>query len=133
MAEQPIILFDGVCNFCNASVNFLIDHDRRGRLRFASQQSIAGRRLMQRHRLPPSLSTLVMIEHGRASMKWAAILRIVRYLPFPWPFLQAAAVIPRSLGDAAYDLLAANRYRWFGRTDACRLPAPETAWRFLKD
>jgi predicted DCC family thiol-disulfide oxidoreductase YuxK len=133
MADPPIILFDGVCNFCNGSVNFIMDRDPGGRLRFASQQSKAGGRLIRQYRLPATISTLVLIDCGHAYTKSAAALRIAKYLAFPWSLFQAAVIIPRPIADAAYDVLAANRYRWFGRTDTCRMPSPGIAWRFLED
>jgi predicted DCC family thiol-disulfide oxidoreductase YuxK len=132
MTPGPIVLFDGVCKFCDASVNFILDHDRAARVRFAALQSETGRALLKKHRLPPDrLDTLVLVEGNRPAVRSTAALRIARYLDAPWPLLTALLLLPTFLRDAAYELLAANRYRWFGRLDACRVPTPELRQRFL--
>jgi predicted DCC family thiol-disulfide oxidoreductase YuxK len=132
MNNGPTVLFDGVCKFCDASVNFLIDHDRAGRLRFAALQSEAGQALLREGGLPTDrLNSLVLIEGKRVSTRSTAAFRIARYLDSPWPVLCVFLLLPAFLRDAAYDLVAANRYRWFGRLDACRVPTPESRRRFL--
>lgn len=129
---HPIVLFDGVCNLCNGSVQFILKRDPRGRFRFASLQSEAGRRLMTEHGLDPdALSSVVVIEDGRAWQESSAALRIARHLPGGWKLLRIFAVIPRPLRDAVYRLIARNRYRWFGKTETCWLPTPELKERFL--
>jgi predicted DCC family thiol-disulfide oxidoreductase YuxK len=126
------VLFDGVCKFCNASVNFIIDRDRRGRVRFAALQSATGQELLRRFRLPTTgLDSLVLVEAGRCYTRSTAALRISRWLDGFWPVLSALILLPPVLRDGAYDLLARNRYRWFGKLDACRLPTPELRQRFL--
>jgi len=125
------MLFDGVCKFCNASVNFVIDRDTANRFRFATQQSAGGQKLLREHDQPHRLSTVVVIDAGRAYTRSSAVLRMVRHLPWPWPLLQVGVVIPRPVADWLYNLVAANRYRLFGRMDACRLPTPELADRFI--
>lgn len=131
-SEGPIVLFDGVCKFCDASVNFILDHDRRGRVRLAPLQSDAGQELLARLGLRRDrFDTLVLVEGRRHSLRSTAALRLARYLDFPWPLLSAFLLVPAFLRDAAYDLLAANRFRWFGRLDACRVPTPEMRRRFL--
>jgi len=128
----PIVLFDGVCNFCNASVNFLIDHDRQGRLQFAPLQSETGQALLRRFGLKTNdFDTLVLVDGPHYSTRSTAALRIASYLDSPWRFLAALLLLPAFLRDPAYNLLAGNRYRWFGRLDACRLPTPELKARFL--
>ena len=128
----PLVLFDGVCRFCNASVNFIIDHDRRGRVRFAALQSAAGQEVLRRFGLPTAgFDSLVLVEGGRCYTRSGAALRIARWLDGFWPVLSALIMLPPVLRDGAYDLLARNRYRWFGRFDACRMPTPELRQRFL--
>jgi predicted DCC family thiol-disulfide oxidoreductase YuxK len=128
------VLFDGVCNFCDASVNWIIARDRRRLFRFAALQSAAGEQLQRQYGLDPSaLDTLVLIEGGRAYRKSGAALRIVRRLRWPWPALFGLIAVPAFLRDFVYDLLASRRYRWFGRKDECMVPAPEVRERFLVD
>jgi predicted DCC family thiol-disulfide oxidoreductase YuxK len=131
-ASEPIVLFDGVCRFCNASVNFLLDHDPQRRLRFAALQSRTGQALLRRFGLRTTdFDTLVFVEGNRCATRSTAALRIASYLPLPWRCLEALLLLPAFLRDPGYDLLARNRYRWFGRLDACRVPTPELRERFL--
>jgi len=129
----PVLLFDGVCNLCNAGVLFIIRRDPRARFRFAPLQSEIARRLLDgtgvgRDGLP---DTMIVIENGRAWQRSAAALRIARNLRWPWPALGALWIIPRPLRDWAYRLVARNRYRWFGRRDQCMMPTPELQAKFL--
>ena len=124
---DPIILFDGVCKFCNASVNFILDRDRAGRVRFAALQSVTGQHLLRHFGLPTDqFSSLVLVEGGRCWRRSTAALRIARHLDGAWPLLAVLLAVPVILRDAAYDVLARNRYRWFGQLDSCRVPTPET-------
>lgn len=130
--QHPIVLFDGVCNFCNASVNFIIAREPRGRLRFAALQSEAGRALLREHGLPEEFMTsLVLIEGGRAFTDSAGALAITAHLSSPWNWLRLLRVVPRIVRDAAYRCVGRRRYRWFGRTEACRVPTPAERARFL--
>jgi predicted DCC family thiol-disulfide oxidoreductase YuxK len=128
----PIVLFDGLCNFCDASVNFIIDHDPRGRFRFAPLQSEAAKALLLRHGLDAQqLQSVALIEEGSCYTRSTAALRIARRLSGPWRLLYGLIGVPRSMRDFVYDWIARNRYRWFGRRDACRVPTPELRSRFL--
>jgi predicted DCC family thiol-disulfide oxidoreductase YuxK len=133
--EGPVVLFDGVCNLCNSSVNFVIDHERDRDVRFASLQSEAGSELLERvgRKLPEGdPESIVVVEGGRVFERSAAILRIARHLRWPWRVLAAmAVVVPRPLRDVVYRWIARNRYRWFGKSDVCRVPTPELRERFL--
>jgi predicted DCC family thiol-disulfide oxidoreductase YuxK len=129
---EAIVLFDGVCNLCNASVNFAIDRDPRGRIAFASLQSPAGQELLAEHHLSTSnFDTMVLITGGRAYTRSSAALRLLGKLRMPWPLLTPLLVIPPPLRNLVYSCIAHNRYRWFGRSDACRVPTPELQSRFL--
>ena len=131
-SPPSIVLFDGVCNLCSGSVQFLLKRDREGRLRFASLQSDAGRRLMAEHGLPvDSLSSVLLVEDGRVWRESSAALRIARHLPGAWKLLRVLALVPRPLRDAVYRWIARNRYRWFGKAETCWLPTPELKARFL--
>jgi predicted DCC family thiol-disulfide oxidoreductase YuxK len=134
---SPIVLFDGVCNLCNAAVNFILDHERSGELRFASLQSDAARALLAEHGAPVEQlgqgdpDTMVLLEGGRLFDRSAAALRIARRLRWPWRALAVFLIVPRPLRDLVYRFVARNRYRWFGKSDACRMPSPELRARFL--
>lgn len=128
---ELLILFDGVCNFCDAAVNFVIDHDPKERFRFAALQSDLGKSLVAKHNLSPEVMSSVLIEHGRAYTRSTGSLRAAKYLRFPWPALTLLLLVPRFIRDAAYDWFAARRYRFFGKAETCRVPTPELRRRFL--
>ncbi len=131
-AAETIVLFDGVCNLCNGSVQFLLRRDRRRRFRFAALQSAAGQALLEEYGLPTQiLPTIVVLEGGQARVRSDAALHLARRLPWPWPALAVFRILPRPLRDALYDFVARHRYRWFGRTESCMLPTPDVADRFL--
>ena len=126
--DRPVILFDGVCNLCTGSVRFVIERDSRKRFRFASLQSpVAERLLGQRN----DLDSVVLVQNGEIYRKSTAALLIARRLDGLWPALWALLVIPRFLRDAVYDWIGRRRYRMFGKRDACWMPRPELADRFL--
>jgi predicted DCC family thiol-disulfide oxidoreductase YuxK len=130
------ILFDGVCNFCNASINFVMDHDAKGYFRFASLQSRIAERLQppggSPHEVSGSPDSIVLLEAGIVYKRSTAVLRIARQLSWPWSLLYVFILVPRPIRDYAYRWVAANRYRWFGKSDTCRLPTPELRDRFLE-
>ena len=122
------MLFDGVCNLCHGAVRFLLERDPAARLRFASLQSDVGRALLVKYGFDAdTLDTIVLVDAAGAHQRSDAALRIVRVLGPPWSWLRVLGVLPRPLRDAAYDFVARNRYRWFGRRDSC--PAPSVEWR----
>jgi predicted DCC family thiol-disulfide oxidoreductase YuxK len=130
--QHPIVLFDGVCNLCNGSVTFIIEHDPGGRFHFASLQSEAAQALGEEYGFDPSeLDTIVLIENGRVYTKSDAAVRIARRLRGPARRWAAARHLPRPLRDSLYDLVARNRYRWFGQRQECMVPTPELQSRFL--
>lgn len=131
-AAVRLVLFDGVCNFCNDAVLFIVDRDPRERFRFASLQSDVGQTTLKEHALDPSLESIVLLEDGRAHLCSTAALRIARALRFPWPLFYYALIwIPRPLRDAAYRYFAAHRYQWFGKSEQCRIPTPELRRRIV--
>lgn len=130
--ENPILLFDGVCNFCNSAVQFIIKRDPKGVFRFSALQSETGQQCLSRHEMPvDQLSTLVLVEGERVYLRSTAALRIARRLRFPWPALYLFIVVPRPLRDPVYNWIARHRYQWFGKRDACMIPSPEVRSRFL--
>ena len=130
---NSVILFDGVCNLCNGAVQFVIKRDRSARFRFAALQSAAAAPLLaaagSRQPLPDSI---VLVEDGRVWTRSTAALRIARGLTFPWSAAYALIAVPRPLRDWVYDLVAKNRYGWFGRRDSCMVPTPALRARFLE-
>lgn len=130
--DGPVILFDGVCNFCAWSVQFVITRDQRGACRFASLQSETGRRLLREHGLDAeAMDSFVLVEGAKAWRESDAALRVCRYLCFPWRVLVVFVIVPSFLRDPFYRLIARNRYRWFGKSDTCLVPTPEMRARFL--
>ncbi len=133
MNIQSVILFDGVCNFCNSSVNFIIKEDKKQQFRFAALQSIAGQQLLEQYHLPiDSMQSIVLIENGKAYLKSTAILRICKRLKNLWPVCYVFIVIPAKLRDLLYELISNNRYKWFGKNDECMVPDSNTKNRFLQ-
>ena len=128
-----MILFDGICNVCNGFVDFVIARDPAAHFRFASLQSDAAHRLVTdvktEHPLPDSF---VLVEDGRVFMRSDAAFRIARRLGFPWNLAYPLMVLPRPLRDWAYDIVARNRYRWFGTRETCRVPTPDLRRHFLE-
>lgn len=136
------VLFDGVCNFCDASVNFVIEHDREGYFKFAPLQSEAGAKIAAEHGLrsqsnePPEdhlipIDSVILVEDGKAYTHSTAALRILKQLGFPWSILYAFIVVPKPVRDYFYRLFAKYRYRMFGRKDECMIPSPDVRARFL--
>lgn len=130
---DSIIIFDGVCNFCNSAVNFILDKDKYNKFRFAANQSEAGKVILIQNHIPidSEISTVFLYENGKLYQKSGAALRIAKQLPFPWNLLYGGIIIPAFLRNIVYDFIARNRYKWFGKREACRLPKPEERAKFL--
>lgn len=132
MNEQPVILFDGVCNFCNNAVNFVIKRDKKARILFAPLQSETGKRLLEQYALPVNdMESFVFIEKGKAYTRSTAALRVCRYLSALWPLCFGAIIVPKFIRDGIYNWIARNRYKWFGVRRECMIPTPEIKARFL--
>jgi predicted DCC family thiol-disulfide oxidoreductase YuxK len=130
--NKSLLLFDGVCNLCNSSVQFILLRDKKDRFRFASLQSDYGQNLLREHNLPTeSFNSLVLVENGKVYQKSTAALRIARKLKGLWPLLFAFIIIPPFIRNFVYDIIAKNRYRWFGKKEECMLPRPEWKQKFL--
>lgn len=131
--EDPVVLFDGVCNLCSGSVRFLIDHDPGATLRFAPLQSEPAQDLLEAVGLHDyDFDTIVLVEGEEYYTKSDAALRIARHLDRPWSLLWAFRYVPRLVRDAVYDAVASSRYAVFGRKDQCMVPTPEVRDRFLE-
>ncbi len=131
--DALVVLFDGECNLCNHSVQFIIERDRKGRFKFASMQSPLGRRLMKEYEVEPEgPGSFVLIEGDRVRTKSDAAVRIAKELSGGWPVLGLLRIIPRPVRDLGYNFIAKNRYRLFGKSDSCMVPSEELMARFLK-
>jgi predicted DCC family thiol-disulfide oxidoreductase YuxK len=130
--EDRVVLFDGVCRLCSGWVRFLIRFDRERRFRLAPVQSPEGQAILEWYGLPTDhYETVLLVEGARLSTKSTAVLRVMGGLPFPWWLAAIGRIVPRRIRDWLYDRIARNRYRLFGRREACLRPAPEHASRFL--
>lgn len=134
MTEFPshLLLFDGVCTLCNASVDFIIQRDSRRRFRFASLQSEIGQQILLEHGHPAAeFDSIIYLQNGSLHTKSGAALRVAAKLDGFWPLLSVFILIPPFLRDVVYSWIARNRYRWFGKRETCRLPTPEERSLFL--
>ena len=130
--NKPVILFDGVCNLCNASVRFIIRRDRKNNFRFASLQSDFARQLFQQLQFDASgIDSVVLYENGKLYVRSTAALKIARSLSGLWFLLYGLIVVPPFIRDAVYDFIAHNRYKWFGKKDFCAMPEPGMKERFI--
>ena len=127
---NPVILFDGVCNFCNGSVNFIIEHDKKGFFKFAPLQSETGQKYIDKFGLS-EVDSIILVEDEQAYTHSTAALRIAKHLDGIWSLGYVFVIIPRPIRNFFYKLFAANRYRLFGKKEACMLPTPEIRQRFL--
>lgn len=129
--QDQIILFDGECHFCDRSVQFILKRDRHGYFKFASLQSELGQKLLKKHQIPTDTDSFVLVTSKQAYVKSTAALKVVRHLTGLWKILYIFILVPRPLRNFVYDVIAKNRYRWFGRKESCDLPTPEMRRRFL--
>ncbi len=130
--KDKIILFDGVCNLCNGAVTFIIKRDKKNLFKFATLQSeIAEELLIAKLSDKELLDSIVLIENGKQYTKSSAALRIAKNLSGAYPLLYIFMVIPKFLRDWVYSIIAKNRYKWFGKKDACMIPTPELKKKFL--
>jgi predicted DCC family thiol-disulfide oxidoreductase YuxK len=130
--KHGIVLFDGVCNLCNSSVQFVLKRDAADYFRFAALQSDTGQQLLQQSGLPTQhFSTFVFIKKGKYYTQSTAALKVAKRLNGLWPLLYAFIVVPPFIRNFFYRLIANNRYRWFGRQESCMIPTPELKAKFI--
>src|SRR5258706_3906277 len=131
-SSPPVVLFDGVCNLCNGAVQFIIKRDKKKQFRFASMQGKAGHELLQKFDLPANdFNSFILFEDNKVYTRSTAALRIAKYMGGGWKLLYGLMIIPRFIRNAVYNVIAKNRYKWFGKKDECMIPAPELKDRFL--
>ena len=129
---HPILLFDGVCNLCNSSVQFVIKRDPKSKFRFAALQSEEGKQLLEYYNLPvEDIFSVILIEGEKVYTRSTAALRMLKHLGGGWSLFYFFIIIPRPIRDIVYKFIARNRYKWFGQKDSCMIPTPELQNRFL--
>ncbi|MEO6719466.1 MAG: thiol-disulfide oxidoreductase DCC family protein [Ferruginibacter sp.] len=132
MPGHPIILFDGVCNFCNGAVNFVIKRDKKSAIKFGALQSEAGQQLLKQHNIPiTNFESFIFIEERKVYSKSTAALRVCKYLGAGWPLMYGFIIVPVFIRNWIYDFIAKNRYKWFGKMDSCVIPDAGIKQRFL--
>lgn len=128
---NPVVLFDGVCNFCNSAVNFIIRHDDGKMFKFATLQSEVGQQMRAKYGIGEDVDTIILVEDEQAFTHSTAGLRVARGLGGIWSLAYVFTIVPAFIRDFCYKLFAKYRYRLFGRQDACMLPTPDVRERFL--
>jgi predicted DCC family thiol-disulfide oxidoreductase YuxK len=136
MADIPegkkLVLFDGVCNLCNSSVQFILKRDRQQSFVFASLQGETGQFYLNKFGLPQNtLNSFLLVDDGKLYNASSGALRVLKWLGHGWQLFYAFMIVPKFIRDAVYNVIARNRYKWFGKKDACWLPAPQWENRFL--
>jgi predicted DCC family thiol-disulfide oxidoreductase YuxK len=130
--DHPVVLFEGVCNFCNGAVQFIIRHDPKAHFRFAAYQSSAGRELALRHGIDPNvLETFALVVRDHALLRSDAAIATGIHLGGLWQAAALLKLIPKVMRDAVYGVIAKNRYRWFGQRESCMVPSADVRRRFL--
>jgi predicted DCC family thiol-disulfide oxidoreductase YuxK len=132
VTNERIVLFDGVCNYCNAMVNFAIRNDKKAILKFAPLQSDTGRRLKEKYKITPEIDSVIFIENEKVYTYSDAAIRITKYLSWPAKILYGFIIVPKIIRQPFYKWVAKNRYKWFGKKEACVVPGPDVRARFLE-
>jgi predicted DCC family thiol-disulfide oxidoreductase YuxK len=131
--SKYIILFDGVCNLCSGTVQFLLKRDKKKRFLFGSLQGKTGQEFLRKYHLPTDqFHSFMLIEGNVLYTRSTAVLRMLRYLGRGWQLLYVFIYVPQPIRDGVYKLIANNRYKLFGKKDQCRVPALEEKDRFLE-
>ncbi len=116
-----MILFDGICNLCNASINFILKRDKNKLFRYVSLQSEEGKQLVELHQIPKETDSVILIHNKKVFVESSAAIEIARMLPVPWRWAAVLKIIPQKIRDGIYRWIARNRYRWFGKRTSCRV------------
>jgi len=128
-----LVLFDGVCNFCNFWIQFALKHDKKGKLKFGSLQGTTAQQILPQYNIDPAvLTSVIFIEDGIAYRESTAALKVCKYLDGGWKLLYVLIIIPAFLRDGLYKWIGQNRYKWFGKQESCMLPTPEQRARFVE-
>jgi len=131
-ATKKVILFDGICNLCSSSIQFIIRHDKKDQFLFGSLQGAAGQAYLKKFNLPANeFNSFMLVEDEKLYTRSAAALRVLKHLGRGWQLLYGLMIVPPFIRDGIYNLLATNRYKWFGKKEACWLPTPALKAKFL--
>jgi predicted DCC family thiol-disulfide oxidoreductase YuxK len=132
MQQHSIILFDGVCNLCNAAVQFVINRDKKNQFLFASLQSEEGKKILAEYNLPEDeIHFFILVEKERVYTRSTAALKVIKNLNGLWSFLYGFILVPKFIRDGIYNMVAKKRYQWFGRKNECMVPTPGLRSKFL--
>jgi len=130
--EKPVVLFDGVCNLCNRSVQFIIKRDKKKKILFASLQGKMGQEVLKKFNLPADdFNSFILVQGDHIYTRSTAVLRMLKKLGRGWNFLYVFIIVPKFIRNAVYNWIARNRYKWYGKRDECMIPTPELRERFL--
>lgn len=133
MTNDIIVIFDGVCNFCNRWVNFAIKHDKKKKLKFTPLQGKTAHELLPAFGIDPTaITSVIIIDKGKAYTQSSAVFRICKYLNGGWKLFYGLIIIPKFMRDFFYNIIARNRYKWYGKRDECMVPTNELRERFLE-
>jgi predicted DCC family thiol-disulfide oxidoreductase YuxK len=131
-SNNKIVLFDGVCNLCNSSVQFILKRDKKKQFRFASLQGKFGQEVLKNNNFSTvSLNTLILIEGDKIFTRSTGVLRMMKHLGSGWSLLYGFIIVPNFIRDAVYNWVSKNRYKWFGKKDECTIPTKELKERFF--
>ena len=130
-SEDKVVLFDGICNYCNAMVNFAIRNDKKPTLKFAPLQSETGQQLRNHYHIPKEIDSVILVENDKVYTYSDAAIRITRHLRWPARMLYGLIIIPKFIREPLYKWIAKNRYKWFGRKNTCMVPNQDLRSRFL--
>ena len=132
MENQRVILFDGVCNLCSASVQYVIERDYQNLFKFASLQSNFGQEVLEKHQLPvDDFDSFILLENNEIYQRSTAALKVAKHLNWPIKALFIFIIIPPFIRNFVYNIIAKNRYKWFGKKNECWLPTPDLKEKFL--
>jgi predicted DCC family thiol-disulfide oxidoreductase YuxK len=130
-SDKPVILFDGVCNLCNSSVQFVVKRDPEGIFRYASLQSDFGQQLLKKYNLPAdTFNSFILYQDNQIYTRSTGALKMLSQLK-GWKWTKAFSIIPRFIRDGVYNLISKYRYSWFGKKDECMIPTKELKARFM--
>jgi|SRR5690606_24902891 len=130
--NKKVILFDGVCNLCNGSVVFIIKRDKKDVFRFAAIQSEEGQKLVEKYQIDTTkVDSILLLDGDRYYVKSTAALKIARHLKGGYPLLYGFMILPAFIRNWIYDIIARNRYKWFGKKESCMIPTPELKSKFI--
>jgi predicted DCC family thiol-disulfide oxidoreductase YuxK len=130
--EKKIVLFDGVCNLCNAGVQLLIKHDKKNQFLFTSLQGKTGQEYLKQFNLPhDSFNSFLLVEEDKFYDRSTGVLRIMKHLGSVWQLAYVLIIVPKFIRDGIYNFIAKRRYRWFGKKEACWVPTPTLKEKFL--